>query len=370
MSSDVIVEFSKQIGIEPGRAGINIKNLGVIFANLVEGKVRSISRNKTFWSSIPPEYNPMGASYKIVDIVDWMEDQGYLEQHKGFMDRKTGKGFNTRIVGTAKFLKAFGNTQVFKHPDAPLLVLKDSEKNLVSYKDTGNTRRMEAILRRYNRLLDATVVELDGNILGPTDKHVHRVFNQGKWCLGGRFYGAAWHTCKKESRHDIRINGESTVEPDYSALHAVLMYASKGIPMPLGDLYDLPGIPDRKYGKVAMLIMINASDRQKATGAYNTEFKGDPGKPKAAEVFDKILEKHTSMEIQKMFFSGTGLKLQYQDSKLAEAVIDTLTKEGIPCLSVHDSFVVQEKHQRRLKELMLEVFRDQWGEVDVPKVHG
>jgi hypothetical protein len=365
---EVIVEFSKQIGLEPGRAGINIKNLGVLCANLVEGKVRSVSRNKTYWSSIPSEYNPVGASYKIVDIVDWMENQGYLEQHKGFKDRKTGKGFNTRIVGTPMFLEAFGDTQVFKHPDAPLLVLKDSEKNLVSYKDTGNTKRMKAVLRRYNRLLDDTVIELDGNILGPTDKHVHRVFNQGKWCLGGRFYGAAWHTCKKESRYGIRINGEPTVEPDYSALHAVLMYSIKGIPMPLGDLYDLPGIQDRKYGKVAMLIMINAGDRQEATGAYNKEFKGDPGKPKAAEVFDKIMEKHPP-EIQKMFFTGTGLKLQYMDSKLAEAVINTLTKDDIPCLSVHDSFVIQERHQGRLEQLMLEVFRDQWGEVDRPKVH-
>ncbi len=148
-----------------------------------------------------------------------------------------------------------------------------------------------------------------------------------------------------------------------------MMYAMARLRMPEGDLYDLPDIPDRKYGKVAMLIMVNAENRRKATGAYNDEFRGDADKPKASDVFNKILEKHPP-EIQKMFFSGIGGELQNKDSRLAEAIIDTLTREGIPCLSVHDSFRIQERYADKLVEIMASVFRNQWGEsVRIPNIH-
>lgn len=369
MRDSVLETLCREMDLKPGRKGINLRNLEVLCANLKHGKVRSMSRDKSQWSTIPAEYNPMGLSYKMVPVADQMEAHGYLEQRKGFQDARTGKGFNTRLLATPKLMETMEGVTVCKHPDSPLLIMKDANKRMVSYKATGPTRAMKAQLRRYNKLLAETVVEIDGAELGPGNKSVYRVFNQGKWSLGGRFYGAEWHTCEKEIRETVRINGESTVEPDYSTLHPCIMYALSKLEMPDGDLYDLPGIDNRKYGKIAILIMVNAENRKAATGAYNEKFKGDPDRPKAAEVFDKILDKHPP-EIQKMFFSGIGLKLQRLDAKLAETVIDTLTREGIPCLSVHDSFRVQEKHGERLIKLMNQTFREQWGDkVTAPKVH-
>ncbi|MBI9087965.1 MAG: hypothetical protein JEZ12_01965 [Desulfobacterium sp.] len=369
MKVAVLEALCDEMGMKPGRNGVNLRNLEVLCANLRDGRVRSMSRRKKYWSGIPSEYNPVGVSYKMVPCVDQMEAHGYLEQRKGFQDPRTGKGFNTRLMATPKLMEAMEGVTVCKHPDAPLLILKDAEKRMVSYQETGNTRAMKAQLRRYNKLLADTVVELGGAVLGPGDKFVYRVFNQGKWSLGGRFYGAAWHTCEKELRDTILINGEPTVEPDYSSLHPCIMYALARLKMPGGDMYDLPGIEDRKYGKIALLIMVNAENRKAATGAFNEKFKADSDRPKAAEVFAKILDKHPP-EIQNMFFSGIGLKLQGLDSRLADTIIDKLTREDIPSLSVHDSFRVQEKHGGRLIELMNLTFRDQWGDqVTPPKVH-
>lgn len=369
MKMTVLEALCEEMDLKPGRNGVNLRNLETLCANLKHGNLKYMSRRKNWWSDIPPEYNPVGASYKMVSIVDLMEDHGYLEQRKGFKDDRTGKGFNTRLMATLKLMEAMEGVTVCKHPDAPLLIMKDAEKRMVSYRDTGNTRAMKAQLRRCNKLLAETVVELGGAVLGPGDKYVYRVFNQGKWSLGGRFYGAAWHTCEKELRDTILINGEPTVEPDYSSLHPCLMYALAKLQMPDGDMYDLPGIEDRDYGKIALLIMVNAENRRAATGAFNEKFKDDPDRPKASEVFDKILEKHPP-EIQKMFFSGIGLKLQRLDSRLAETIIDTMTREGIPSLSVHDSFRVPESHGDKLIKVMKGTFIEQWGDqVTPPRVH-
>ncbi len=259
---------------------------------------------------------------------------------------------------------------ITKHKNAPLLIRKASDKKIISFIDTGHTRTMKAQLRRYNRLLYETPIELGKQLLGPCQKRVHRVFNKGKWCLGGRFYGGLWHHCKKDLRKTIRINGESTVELDYSSLHAHMAYAIKKLPKPEGDLYELPGISDRKYGKKAFLMMLNATTKRKAMGAYNDddEIKEDPNSPPASAVIGKLIEKHHPV-IQQMFFKGLGLKFQYRDSKISETILKVLTKENIPCLSVHDSFIVQKKYQKRLTEVMTFAYQQEMGsESKVPKI--
>ena len=53
-----------------------------------------------------------------------------------------------------------------------------------------------------------------------------------------------------------------------------------------------------------------------------------------------------------MFFSGAGIKLQNLDSNIAAHVLNDLTNREIPCLTVHDSFIVTRQNEEHLAKAM------------------
>ena len=56
-----------------------------------------------------------------------------------------------------------------------------------------------------------------------------------------------------------------------------------------------------------------------------------------------------------------GNQLQFEDSKVAEHVMLSFTKEDIPILPVHDSFLVQVGYQARLIDTMSDAFQAAYG---------
>ena len=59
--------------------------------------------------------------------------------------------------------------------------------------------------------------------------------------------------------------------------------------------------------------------------------------------------------------------VQYADSQIAERVMLTLAKQEIVSLPVHNSFVVQARHETVLVEAMQEAFQWKCGVVPVIK---
>src|SRR3954451_20703608 len=92
--------------------------------------------------------------------------------------------------------------------------------------------------------------------IGAASNKLHRVFNRGKFSLGGRFYGGWWQNIPADSRATIKINGADTVELDYPRLHPTLLYSLAGKAMD-GDPYDLVGWP-RDLVKVGFNTLVNA----------------------------------------------------------------------------------------------------------------
>jgi len=64
----------------------------------------------------------------------------------------------------------------------------------------------------------------------------YRVFNDSSFELGGRFYGAWWVTLRKDARGNITLNGEKTIELDYSSIGIHLLYSQENL-----NYYDLNG---------------------------------------------------------------------------------------------------------------------------------
>lgn len=53
---------------------------------------------------------------------------------------------------------------------------------------------------------------------------LHRVFNNSSFNDGGRFYGAQYQRLNSTERSRIMINGNPTMEIDYSSLHPNMLY--------------------------------------------------------------------------------------------------------------------------------------------------
>jgi hypothetical protein len=195
---------------------------------------------------------------------------------------------------------------------------------------------------------------------------VHRVFNNEDLSTGGRFYGHEFQSLNKNLRRKILINGEAVTELDYKALHISLLYNLCNIKTPSGDLYDLFDKNQllRRAVKKMFNIVINAKSRISALCAFRNKVLLSTKSEIALEMqkycitpemlLNRIIEKHAVLS--KFLHSGKGIELQYLDSCIATDILNYFTDKEIPCLPVHDSFIVQCKHGEELKNVMHEMY--------------
>ncbi|MFA5903594.1 MAG: hypothetical protein WC836_06625 [Desulfobacula sp.] len=193
---------------------------------------------------------------------------------------------------------------------------------------------------------------------------LHRVFNDASFSRGGRFYGALHQSIPKEMRRYIQIDGQSTVELDYSAFHIMMLYHMAGIDYQ-DDPYSIcegPGL--RKIYKAVGLIAINAETEQKAYGAISEELEGRRlNAPKRNKPIVCLVNafKQAHMPIKKHLFSGVGTKLQNIDSVIMNSILTRLLEMNIVGLPIHDSVIVQTQYQDILKTLMVEEYQKRMG---------
>jgi hypothetical protein len=152
------------------------------------------------------------------------------------------------------------------------------------------------------------------------------------------------------------INGKRTVELDYSTLHPRLLYGIEGRPMPV-EPYDI-GL-NQKYRdliKHAFNAIINASSgRVDEPEGYDQEAVGISWN----ELMERVKQVHEP--IAKYFNTGHGVKLQYTDSCIAEAVMLHFAQQDVPCLPLHDSFLMYHGYERELEYVMQKEFHQLTG---------
>ena len=224
-----------------------------------------------------------------------------------------------------------------------------------------------------NRNSSAKVTKLF--ICKPLRCQLYRVFNNSSFKYGGRFYGAEYQGLNSEERRSILINGLPVVEADYSSFHTRMLYHLEGIDYNK-DPYDLFAGDKylRKAVKSLLNIAINAPNKTKSLFAFNDGLypKNVDGhnnsvnhiivealkkkKLSASNFYDIIYEAHPA--IQKYIGTGYGITLQRYDSEIAAKVLTYFTKKAIPCLCVHDSFIVQKQYCDELVEVMKRYYRE------------
>jgi hypothetical protein len=332
----------------------------------------SYSRDKNCYR-IPRRYNPCRVSYTpLIRCVDALVKAGLCESKKGFRDRTRGKGYQSRLRSTdalKRLLEAYrakGCPAPHRHLQSEPIELKDKDKVRVDYPETRLTRQMRRNLERINGLLAKTKIELPGAVPPVSDVRLYRVFNNGSFTQGGRFYGGWWQDVPESERERILLDGQPTVERDFSGMHLKMLYQEEAGIDYTDDPYALPGHPEeiRKALKKVLLVCLSATSRRAATSAILKDMQENPADyPEGFQVkpvLDALLKKHSPIAGQ-LFDPSLGVKLQNLDASIAEEILLEFVEKGIPILSIHDSFIVPKEHDDLLRATMSEVFERRIG---------
>ena len=143
-------------------------------------------------------------------------------------------------------------------------------------------------------------------------------------------------------------------------LHLLILYDQLKLKFE-GDPYTIDGYSTeyRKLFKRVNLVSINASNYRNACKAIQWELnQGGLELPQGETIgglIEAFLDKHKA--ISEFFFTGIGLELQRIDSNLTEYILNHFTAQGILCLPVHDSYLIDEKHSTELDIVMKEAYR-------------
>ncbi len=347
-----------------------------MFANYGSDPKRFLaySRNRSDYTKQSRYINPLTSLTSISAVADFLLDQGYAQGARGFYSRKSNpfggpevtSGRRSRIRATAKLIRFleddFGviSADIGYRPGFEMIRLKDEKKQLLEYEDTELTINERAFLTTYNAMIagcgiqfndDQVLLSSDGTKPDFSAKQLYRVFNNGRFDHGGRFYGGWWQRINADRRSHIIIDGEETVEIDYSAMHCRMCYDLSGRSLSSDvDPYVIPGLEHlRDAVKYAFLVLFNLSPGQR--GKADDKVKAMIQNKMSFRDLLLAVERH-HQPIKEWFRSGRGVELQWIDSKIASSVMAFCVNHGIPCLPIHDSFIVPSSARKQLEHAM------------------
>ncbi|MBO9714995.1 MAG: hypothetical protein J7495_18940 [Sphingomonas sp.] len=339
----------------------------------------SYSRRKADYGQ-SGEYNRTSLT-AVTQVVAFLESAGYASTRPGSYSRRAnpfggadvGTGYRSRtraepllvalmedVFGVTSDSIAAGNAIAGRPIRLRAPIQRGAGKRYLPFSETPMTQAMARRVTDANRLRAHHTYSFDGERPArlTIDKgHLHRVFSNGRWDHGGRFYGGWWQGLPSIDRARILIDGEDTVELDFRAYQPRLAFHLEGHPLaPADDPYSLPGHDPAIYREAVKTVFakllnaapgvpIRASESMKGLFAKDA-FPAFVGEVEAAFA-----------AIRPWLRTGRGMELQFIDSEIADGVIEALTVEGIPCLPVHDSFIVPRSAEVRLGRLMYEVYR-------------
>ena len=254
-------------------------------------------------------------------------------------------------------------------------------------------RQMRANLETINKVIQQSKIELDMDLyeleqlcnrlakdpdkykrpVDFTQKTLYRVFIDGSLETHGRFYGGWYEGISEEDREKILINGMPTVELDFKSLHPYILYGIEQVEPSMKDLYYLEGESEQENQRLRplikwfLLIMFNAKSENGAIRALRDKYskekdkaerRGKPipeppfpiNKANMQPIIQKLRKQHPA--ISKYCFSDCGNMLMYHDSRMAEEVMLKFAEQGVACLPVHDSFIVDIRYVEQCWEYM------------------
>ena len=324
-------------------------------------------------------YRPTMAAFEGLLNLNFIEIT-----HEPEFNLQTKRGTATRFIARDELLDRF--SQLDGHPaisltpdfDSETIILRnsiDGRKELIDYEDTASTEKWRENLRIINKTFSKHWVDLyvkdteysgiadrinSSNEKDPIDlskRFLVRIFTNGSFKEGGRFYRGWWQNVPSEYRRFITIDTKKTKEYDYSQLNPNMIYAAYNLELGSEDAYDrvLDG-EHRDTVKQAFNAMIQAST---ALTSKPENIDLDPLGMSWRDLRQAVLEAHKP--IQHLFFTGLGNQLQFEDSSIAESIMLQFAAIDAPALPIHDSFIMHHGYASELEENMRRGFYERFG---------
>lgn len=351
----------------------------------------SFNRNEYIQSG---RYAVKSLTYKTFkQAFDGLLALEYLEIHrKGFNSKSAyNQSYRTRINATEKLVTlcaSFVAGKDISYVRVPavgsdideLIILRDKEKKSVDYEESEFTRRSRSNLEFINAVISSRRYELslsgherddlterliksyndDPEFTQPyidfEAVRLYRIFSDNSFSRGGRFYRGWWQNVPKAYRPRITIDGQSVIEIDFSAFHPSILYAQQGVALDF-DAYDIHPKVSRNLGKVAFNALLNAKGMPRKPSDFHEELTGISW----VNYLDLMMEKHSRLTADGKFLNGYGLEVQFMDSELAETILMHFARKDVPCLPIHDSFIVSQEWADELEYIMKHEYENKFG---------
>ena len=349
----------------------------------------SINLRSGYYSENPRYRDPQLTFRQIKAVYDALIVMHQIEVTRdGYYDKIKMEGSLTCFVARDELLERLKNLE--GHPaislkpdlDRECIVLRntiDGRRQLIEYEETAQTDKYRSNLQKINtcfskhwadlRIKDSEITILESRLNAHEDKFpidlssriLTRIFSNGSFKEGGRFYRGWWQNVTREYRKHITLDGKKTAEYDFSQLNPHMIYFAHHLEMGSEDAYDrvLDG-EHRDIVKQAFNAMIQA---RSPLNKKPIDINLDSLEMNWKDLRQRILDAHKP--IQHLFFDGLGNKLQFEDSCIAESVMLDFQKIDAPALPVHDSFIMHHGYGGELEESIRRGFYQRFNN-DVP----
>lgn len=349
----------------------------------------------------PKDYDGRGGPYLNADAmqreIGHLEKAGLAEINKGAWGEAstTFRLTDAFMIEAAKAKLSDSNVTYLLNPDRLVRVYRTNRNDgeLVDFEADDQSRRWGEQLAAYNAFLSEQDIGIalsraetarfvrrqngyrkagTPRLKQPdlTNKSLFRQFNCGGFEAGGRLYGAWWINCPSDLRPFITINGEATVELDFSGCSVRMLYHRNNKPFE-GDVYDMEAVdalvqanrlPKKRFRPgIKRLSQVLFNSDAKAC-PENMKLKGDERvRPWFSEerLLTMLREKHAPIAHE--FQSEAWKWTQREDSEIALTVISNLREKGIVALPIHDSFIVVDGEEQALLDEMNKCYLNRFG---------
>ena len=183
-------------------------------------------------------YNQLNITKKMIDIVTVLINHDLIIGHEGF-ENNTKINYICASLTLENYFKKIKVSVFDISQYQELIILKDNAKKDIDYEDNSKTKNIRKVLEQYNEILRKTFIDipfLEKSYLeykgrkynvNQHSKLVKKIFSNGSFDDGGKFYGGWWQRISEKQREKILMDDRETIEIDYKSLHPVLAYAKK-----------------------------------------------------------------------------------------------------------------------------------------------
>lgn len=311
---------------------------------------------------------------QVLTALEWLIDDSYLLKVDGKRQVKSEGSSKVHdlpfaYVITDKWRKEIADQpislqhEIVRNPLASYVQLRKKTKGrTVALPITQADRQQhpqliggsERLLMAADGIWRQVLINLGDDVLPAMQTTMTRIFNNGSYDEGGRFYCQLQNLPKKQ-RIDLRFDNEPTIEIDFTGMHPHLLYHLQGDDFS-GDPYAIEGFK-RAAVKVAFNTLINRDSRKhKGMAAKSLVRNLNISMVQATSLENALYRLHH--RIAGHFNTGYGLRLQKLDSQIAYDVMTHFFIEiKRPLLMIHDSAIVSVRDVETLKLCMVDSYR-------------